>query len=59
MARTRILVVDDEKNQREIYKLILEDVGHRVTTAQGGEHALRLYRKKAFDVVLSDYMMLD
>jgi len=27
MARNRVLVVDDEKNQREIYTLILEDDG--------------------------------
>jgi DNA-binding NtrC family response regulator len=57
MARNRILVVDDEKNQREIYRLILEDAGYRVTTAQSGEQALRLVRENGFDLVLTDYKM--
>ncbi|HXU08445.1 MAG TPA: sigma-54 dependent transcriptional regulator [Blastocatellia bacterium] len=57
MARNRVLVVDDEKNQREIYTLILEDDGYQVTTAQSGEQALRLARENQFDLVLTDYMM--
>ena len=57
MARNRVLVVDDEKNQREIYTLILEDDGYHVTTAQSGEQALRFARENQFDLVLTDYMM--
>ncbi|HEX8087604.1 MAG TPA: sigma-54 dependent transcriptional regulator, partial [Blastocatellia bacterium] len=57
MARRKVLVVDDEKNQREIYTLILEDDGYEVTTAQSGEHALRLARENYFDLVLTDYKM--
>lgn len=57
MSRNRVLVVDDEKNQREIYKLILEDDGYEATTAQSGEQALRLTRENGFDLVLTDYMM--
>jgi DNA-binding NtrC family response regulator len=57
MARNRVLVVDDEKNQREIYTLILEDDGFEVTTAQSGEQAVRLAREKDFDLVLTDYKM--
>ena len=57
MPRRRVLVVDDEKNQREIYTLILEDDGYSVTTAQSGEHALRLARENDFDLVLTDYKM--
>jgi DNA-binding NtrC family response regulator len=57
MARKKVLVVDDEKNQREIYTLILEDDGYEVTTAQSGEHALRLARENYFDLVLTDYKM--
>jgi DNA-binding NtrC family response regulator len=57
MPRNRVLVVDDEKNQREIYTLILEDDGFAVTTAQSGEHALRLARENDFDLVLTDYKM--
>jgi DNA-binding NtrC family response regulator len=57
MARNKVLVVDDEKNQREIYTLILEDDGYHVTTAQSGEQALRAAREKPFDLVLTDYKM--
>src|SRR5258705_3946338 len=57
MARKKVLVVDDEKNQRETYTLILEDDGYAVTTAQSGEQALRLAREHDFDLVLTDYKM--
>jgi DNA-binding NtrC family response regulator len=57
MSRNKVLVVDDEKNQRETYTLILEDDGYAVTTAQSGEQALRLARENDFDLVLTDYKM--
>jgi DNA-binding NtrC family response regulator len=57
MARNKVLVVDDEKNQREIYMMILEDAGYEVTTAQSGEHALRIAREDKFDLVLTDNKM--
>ncbi|HSE97723.1 MAG TPA: sigma-54 dependent transcriptional regulator [Blastocatellia bacterium] len=57
MARNKVLVVDDEKNQREIYTLVLEDDGYEVTTAQSGEQALKLARENSFDLVLTDYKM--
>src|SRR5262245_35870825 len=57
MARNRVLVVDDEKNQREVYSLVLEDAGYEVTTAQSGEQALRFARERDFDLVLTDYKM--
>lgn len=57
MPRRKVLVVDDEKNQREIYTLILEDAGYEVTTAQSGEHGLKLARDTDFDLVLTDYKM--
>src|SRR5258708_8535678 len=57
MGRRKVLVVDDEKNQREIYTLILEDDGYEVTAAQSGEQALRLARERDFDLVLTDFKM--
>ena len=57
MPRNKVLVVDDEKNQREIYTLILEDDGYAVTTAQSGEQALRFAGENQFDLVLTDYKM--
>jgi DNA-binding NtrC family response regulator len=57
MARNSILVVDDEKNQRELYQMILEDAGYEVRTASSGEHALREYDDTPVDLVLTDYNM--
>ncbi|HXU37305.1 MAG TPA: sigma-54 dependent transcriptional regulator [Blastocatellia bacterium] len=57
MARNRVLVVDDEKNQREIYTMILGDDGYNVTTAQSGEQAFRFASENQFDLVLTDYKM--
>src|SRR5215813_1172928 len=57
MPRNKVLVVDDEKNQREIYTLILEDDGYQVTAAQSAEQALRFARENQFDLVLTDYKM--
>ncbi len=55
--RNRILVVDDEKNQRELYQLILEDAGYEVLGAASAQAALRLYEESAVDLVLTDYNM--
>lgn len=41
MARKAILVVDDEKSQREILEMILSGEGCDVTTASSGEAALK------------------
>jgi CheY-like chemotaxis protein len=57
MTRNKVLVVDDEKNQREIYTMILEGEGFAVTTAQSGEQALRMARENDFDLVLTDNKM--
>ena len=40
-TRNRILVVDDEKNQRELYQMILEDAGYEVLAAPSGQAALK------------------
>jgi DNA-binding NtrC family response regulator len=52
-----VLVVDDEKNQRELYQMILEDAGYDVTAAGSGEAALRAFQESAADLVLTDYNM--
>ena len=41
MARKSILVVDDEKSQREILEMILTGEGYDVTTASSGEAAIK------------------
>src|SRR5258707_15419646 len=57
MARKSILVVDDEKNQREILETILSGEGYDVTTASSGEAALKFVADRHFDLVLTDMKM--
>lgn len=60
----RILIVDDEKNQRDILQLILS--GERdaegnplydIKTAASGQEALRTFKHENFDLVLTDLKM--
>lgn len=64
MSPRKILIVDDEKNQREILQLILsgerDDDGaalYDVKTASSGQDALRFFRNESFDLVLTDLKM--
>jgi DNA-binding NtrC family response regulator len=57
MARKSILVVDDEKSQREILEMILSAEGYDVTTAASGEAALKFARDRRFDLALTDLKM--
>jgi DNA-binding NtrC family response regulator len=57
MPRKNILVVDDEKSQREILELILAEEGYDVTTAASGEAALKFAKDRRFDLALTDLKM--
>lgn len=57
MARKNILVVDDEKAQREILEMILGGEGYDVTTAASGEAALKFAKERRFDLALTDLKM--
>ena len=57
MVRKSILVVDDEKSQREILEMILSSEGYDVTTASSGEAALKFAKERRFDLALTDLMM--
>ncbi|HUF02655.1 MAG TPA: sigma-54 dependent transcriptional regulator [Aridibacter sp.] len=57
MSRKSILVVDDEKSQREILEMILSGEGYDVTTASSGEAAMKFVEKRHFDLVLTDLKM--
>jgi CheY-like chemotaxis protein len=53
----RILVVDDEPDQRFLLRRIFERAGHEVTDASDGAAALRMVRESAPDLVVTDMMM--
>ena len=57
MARKTILVVDDEKLQREILETILSEEGYDVTTASSGEAAIKFAKDRRFDLALTDLKM--
>src|SRR5437867_13345236 len=57
MARKSILVVDDEKSQREILEMILSEEGYDVTTASSGEAAMKFAKERRFDLALTDLKM--
>ena len=54
MKTGNVLVVDDEKSQRDIVKTILQSADYDVETAANGQQAGELYRTGNFDVVLTD-----
>ena len=52
-----ILVVDDDKNTRRLFRAILESAGYTVSTAADGEKALDLMDSEHIDLVVLDIMM--
>jgi two-component system response regulator MprA len=51
---TELLVVDDEKACRDIYRRLFSGEGFAVRTARDGAEALRLFRERRPDAVLLD-----
>jgi two-component system response regulator AtoC len=54
MARTKVLVIDDEKLVRWSLQQKLMHEGYEVETAQTGEEGLHLIREDGYDLVLLD-----
>lgn len=53
----RVLIVDDEENQRKTLSIGLKLEGFEVVAAANGEEALRLLTASAVDVALVDLMI--
>ncbi len=53
----KILVVDDEEEFRNVYRLMLEYKGYEVTLAASGEECLDFLEKNSYDLVLTDLKM--
>ncbi len=54
---SKILVVDDEPDQRFLLRRIFEQAGHEVTDAGDGAAAMRAVQESAPDLVVTDMMM--
>ena len=57
MEQGIVLVVDDEKSQRDILKTILEDEGYDVEVSANASNALNFIKERSFDIILTDLKM--
>lgn len=55
--RTKILVVDDDKEMREMIYSFLTYRGFYVETVQDGAHCLAALEKKSYDMLITDVYM--
>ncbi|MFO0977633.1 MAG: ATP-binding protein [Planctomycetaceae bacterium] len=55
-AHRRVLVVDDDENIRDVFRLMLRQLGYDVITAESGEQAVTLLLDR--DLIL-DFVLLD
>jgi CheY-like chemotaxis protein len=54
---TRIIVIDDEEDIRNVLVEVLERAGYDVDTAQDSDAGLQLMRTKGADLVITDIIM--
>lgn len=57
METSRILIVDDNSEIREIIHILLEGEGFDIEEAKDGQTALKLVGKLSFDLIILDIMM--
>ncbi|MCU0588623.1 MAG: sigma-54 dependent transcriptional regulator [Syntrophobacteraceae bacterium] len=53
----RILVVDDEQSMREFLDIMLQNDGYEVRCAESGTEAFDLFKREAYDLVITDIRM--
>lgn len=53
----KILVVDDEKDIREVIEIYLINEGYNVILAEDGEKAMEILKKEKIDLIVLDIMM--
>jgi CheY-like chemotaxis protein len=53
----RILIVDDEPRNRELFEVMLQPEGYVLASASSGEEALEIVARQPPDLVLLDVMM--
>lgn len=55
--RGKILLVDDDKDLRDIYAEVLEEAGFRIDVASNGKDGLAKILQGGYDLILLDIMM--
>ena len=56
---TKILVVDDDRDLRDVLRIVLEDAGYQVVMAETGPKGLEMAERERPDLLLLDVMMPD
>lgn len=57
MSKERILIVDDEKEIRDLIDIYLKGEGYDTLKAENGEEALNILEKQNVDLIILDIMM--
>ncbi len=53
----KLLIVEDEKHQRELYSMEFEDEGYAVDQASNGKEAVDMVKANKYDLVIMDIRM--
>ncbi|MBN2159897.1 MAG: response regulator [Spirochaetes bacterium] len=53
----KLLIVEDEKHQRELYSMEFEDEGYEVDQASNGKEAVEMVKTNKYDLVIMDIRM--
>jgi len=59
MNPSRILIVDDQQNWREVMSSLLSDSGYDVDTTESVFDAWKLLKSKTFDIAILDVRLVD
>jgi two-component system NtrC family response regulator len=57
MNNYSILIIDDEKSQRDILTGYLKKKGYKLFSASSGEEGIKIINQNLVDIILSDYKM--
>ncbi|HQH25901.1 MAG TPA: response regulator, partial [Oligoflexia bacterium] len=55
--RRKVLIVEDEVEQRDVLRIVFEKEGYTVVPADNGKHALEILAGQSVDAILCDVMM--
>ncbi|PKL12449.1 MAG: hypothetical protein CVV50_04445, partial [Spirochaetae bacterium HGW-Spirochaetae-6] len=55
--QAKLLLVDDNKTNLELMKVILEEEGYYIVTASNAAEAMRKLKRDNFDLVITDFLM--
>ena len=56
-SAVRLMVVDDDRNHREMLRALLEEWGYDPVTVDNGEEAVAMCQENPFDLILMDVRM--